>query len=499
MNYKSLFKKTASVYFLTYLAAPLAYLVKILYARSFDLVEFGLIYSIIGFISIISIFNDFGLTETLNYYGARFYEKKEYSKIKGALIFATLTQTITGIIILLALLFLSPYLAANYFKNAGAEILLRWFLVYFLFLNISKPFIQLFPATQNYHYAPLSDIIRHLLTLVLSVIAITFLKEIKFIGIAWGMAYFLLFVCYLKLSLLKFPEIYSAKADLSFSLYNKLLRYAIIIVISSGTFLLLSRIDIVFLTYFRSLEEVALYSVAFSLSSIIYTLTHPITGIIFPLTSKLSISENWEHITNLIRGMYNLGLFLSLPLLVMFISFPVEVISLLFGYKYAAAKTCLIILSFSYFITTLNMFNFQIISGIGMVKKRAKIMYIGTAVNVIANYLLIPQMGIIGAAWGTLLSILTLFILSYFSLNSHFELNLRKKSILKIIVLNIGVFFMVFYLKKIINLNIFVEGSIIIFVVGLIYLLIGHYWNIVNFKIIFNILKNEETSYGDQK
>ena len=81
---KYLLRQGFWIYLFTFLAAPLGYLIRILYARTLSVEEFGLIYSIIGFIALISIFNDLGFSETLNYYATRFYEKKQYAKVKGS-------------------------------------------------------------------------------------------------------------------------------------------------------------------------------------------------------------------------------------------------------------------------------------------------------------------------------------------------------------------------------------------------------------------------------
>ena len=67
-----------------------------------------------------------------------------------------------------------------------------------------------------------------------------------------------------------------------------------------------------------------------------------------------------------------------MPLLVLFVAYPKEIIILLFGAKYVAAWSALIILSFAYFINVFASFNFQIMAGLGLIKERTKIFYFST-------------------------------------------------------------------------------------------------------------------------
>jgi len=490
INLRYLLKQTFWVYIFAYLAAPLAYLIRILYARSFSVEEFGLIYSIMGIIGLISIFNDLGFTETLNYYATRFYEKKQYSKVKGSLIFAFLMQGGTALLLVLTFYFLSPLLAEYYFKTEIAVSTFRWFLLYFLFLNISKPFIQLFMATHNYYYGMFAEFFRTFVILLLSSLILFYpgLKNLDYIGAVWGVGFISLFVLFYYLSKAKFPKIYGVKAELSFGLYKKLFNYAIVVMIGSGAVLLLSRIDIFFLTYFKGLYEVGLYSVALSLGMGIPILIGPAINMIFPLTSKLSVNKDSFKIKEMIKTIYGFGLYLIIPVLIVFVSYPKEIINLLFGVKYVGAYVALIILSFAYFINVLASFNFQIMAGLGLVKKRTKILYFAAFTNIVADLILIPIYGLIGAAIGTLLSILVMFVLGYMLINKRFSLNLNKNRLYKTIVGGVLIFLIVTLLKKIIITNIFIEAAIIGIIVLIVYGGVGYYWKIVDFKRIKELI-----------
>ena len=148
-------KQIFLIYLFSYLAAPLGYFIKILYAKNLSVEEFGLIYSIIGVLGLISIFNDFGMTETLNYFGVKFYEKKKWLELKLSFYYALFTQTITAVIISIIIFFSSTYLLENYFKYDVNSNILIFFLLYFIFMNLSRPIMTIFNVSGKYFYKKL--------------------------------------------------------------------------------------------------------------------------------------------------------------------------------------------------------------------------------------------------------------------------------------------------------------------------------------------------------
>ena len=209
------------------------------------------------------------------------------------------------------------------------------------------------------------------------------------------------------------------------------------------------------------------------------------------INEQLNISKDFFNIKKIINVMYGFGLYLIIPVLIIFVAYPKEIINLLFGVKYVGAYVALIILSFAYFINVLMFFNFQIMAGMGLVKKRTKILYVAAFINIVADLILIPLYGFVGAAIGTLLSILIMFILGYLLIKKKFSLNLDKNRLYKTIASGFLVFIIVSILKKIIITNIFIEAIIIGIIVISVYVWIGHYWGIVDFKETIRLIKDE--------
>ncbi len=87
------------LYFFQFLVAPAGYLIKMMISRELSVEDIGLFYSIMSFITIISAYNDLGLTEALQYYLPHYFIDKEFSKAKTIIVFTWLMQFISGVII----------------------------------------------------------------------------------------------------------------------------------------------------------------------------------------------------------------------------------------------------------------------------------------------------------------------------------------------------------------------------------------------------------------
>lgn len=61
-------KKGFWIYFFTFLIAPLGYMTKVMISRDLSVEEVGMIYGVMSFLTLLSLYNDLGCTESLNYF-----------------------------------------------------------------------------------------------------------------------------------------------------------------------------------------------------------------------------------------------------------------------------------------------------------------------------------------------------------------------------------------------------------------------------------------------
>lgn len=146
---KKLIRNSFWLYFFSFIVAPTGYIIKVIASRELSVEDIGIFYSVLGIISLISTYNDLGLTESMQYFLPHYLIDKNYSKAKSMLVFALISQLVSSVIIIIALLFLAPWLATHYFHSPLALPLLQMFCIYFLIINTFQMVQSLFIATQK--------------------------------------------------------------------------------------------------------------------------------------------------------------------------------------------------------------------------------------------------------------------------------------------------------------------------------------------------------------
>ena len=120
---QKLIKKGFWLYLFSYLVAPAGYLVRLLISNSpeVSVEEVWILYSIISLVSFLNVYNDLGLTESLQYFLPKFWIRKEYNHIKTTIWLSLGAQMLTSLLIVWGLLLGNERLANNYFHSQQAE------------------------------------------------------------------------------------------------------------------------------------------------------------------------------------------------------------------------------------------------------------------------------------------------------------------------------------------------------------------------------------------
>jgi len=146
---EKLIKKWFWLYLFSFLIAPTGYIIKVIISNTVSIADVGVLYSIIWLIGIINVYNDLGLTESLQYFLPRYWIKKQYNYIKTSIFLSLGVQMFTWLIIAGILWFWAPWLATNYFQSPSAVVILRYFCLYFLWINVFDILVSIFYAFQN--------------------------------------------------------------------------------------------------------------------------------------------------------------------------------------------------------------------------------------------------------------------------------------------------------------------------------------------------------------
>lgn len=174
------------------------------------------------------------------------------------------------------------------------------------------------------------------------------------------------------------------------------------------------------LQYYVGPEQVGLYSLAYTLCSIVLSLGFVVSGVFFPYLSE-HFGKNEFH--TLFNSSLKYALLIVIPSIagVYFLSIPL--VTLLSGVKYIASTQVLgVLLFFPFFNIFINLFYQTLI----IQKKTVTLSVIytfGAALNIILNIVLIPSFGIVGSAVATSVSYAFLGLCLYYCVRMfvHFD------------------------------------------------------------------------------
>lgn len=78
-------RKGLWIYILNFIVMPFSYVIKVIVSNDLSVGDVGLMYSILGFVGILSVYNDLGLTDALQYYVPKYIIQEKFEKLRGIL------------------------------------------------------------------------------------------------------------------------------------------------------------------------------------------------------------------------------------------------------------------------------------------------------------------------------------------------------------------------------------------------------------------------------
>ncbi len=246
-----------------------------------------------------------------------------------------------------------------------------------------------------------------------------------------------------------------------------LLRSSVPITFSSFFILIFNYLNIVMLGFLRSDAETGFYSAAFKFVVLVLTPSAIIQNAFFPVLSRSeSIEDRQKKIQIYGNFIFLVGAIVSLIIML----FPGFFIHIVYGYHYEESVPVLRILMGTVLIMYLNTIYYPPLVSWKYEKTVMYAIALGGVVNVILNYLLIPEYGAGGAAWSTVFSELTVLI----GLLVIVRKVIKKVFIFrKLIILFLALISTAlgYYLVQIVNLNTIIIGIVIILIYFLLILL----------------------------
>ncbi len=188
--------------------------------------------------------------------------------------------------------------------------------------------------------------------------------------------------------------------------FKDVFRTAIPLMISGSLFLVMSWTDKLMIGHFMKDDDVGLYSFVFKMATLITFSQFAINSIAAPMISGFSTTKDVRGLRSIIHQIAFINLLLSLPVFLIFAVFPNWILETAGDGNMSDGVVVFQVLAIGQVVNalcgpvmyTLNMSGYERVS--------QRIMFWTALLNFVANLILIPRMGILGAAIATTVSMI---------------------------------------------------------------------------------------------
>ena len=200
---------------------------------------------------------------------------------------------------------------------------------------------------------------------------------------------------------------------------RNILWYSLLLILGGSVALILIEIDKVMLNQFIAIENVAYYGVAVYIATVIIVPSRAMHQITYPLTAELLNSDDLSELETLYKKT-SLTLFIAAGLIFLLVILNLEELYLLLPEPYRGGFLIVFLIGLARVFDSLLGNNNSILYN-SKYYKTILVYGMGLAVlTIVLNLILIPKMGLAGAAWASFISIALFNLAKLFFVRSKF-------------------------------------------------------------------------------
>jgi len=419
-SFKKLARGSILIFFGSVLGSAFAYFFRMVLTRRISVEEYGLFAAVFAFVSLFEILRNLGIYSALTKYVSHAFALKNETGGKKIIFVSIIIEVLLAGFIALILKSLDSFLALNYFKQPFAPFVLNWMLAYFILETVSTGIQHSFLGVQKSELFALKKPLFNILSFIFVIVLPVKDARLPIMALVLGLGGTLFALSYF------FSRIFRPFVKIKYKDFKiflpKLLKFGIPTAIASLGAIAIAQFDTLMLTYLKTLGEVGIYNVVLPTALLLGFIGDAAGRVLFPYISELEAKKELSKIKEKFLTAYRFTLMpavlISLPLLL----FPGYLLGLFFGSDYSIGASALQILLVGVFFSIISGINMNIIYGLGYPKIGMKITLFAAFLNIVLNLILIPQFGIIGAAFATFLSFFVMAVWSFFFLSQKIHL-----------------------------------------------------------------------------
>ena len=432
-DFAELIKGSGTALILRIVGIASGYVFTLLVTRTLGAKAWGIFALSLVVLQIASVIGRLGMDTALLRFTAEYVAKGEITTLKEIYKKALILVVPCSILVAISVYFLSPILAdrvfhkpylTNYFR------IVSFVIVPFVLLWVHSESIRGLKRIKEYMFLQQSGIF--IVASLLFLVGLSFIKSHFFPLISYGLSILTLSIIsiYLWRKYFTNPFITSKTSTVSTTSYKSLLSISIPMLLSSSLSLIMGWTDTIMLGMFRSAQEVGVYNVALKVSMITSFTLGAINTIAAPKFAELWGKRDIKGLARVAQQSTKLIFWTSFPVLPLFLIFPKPILGI-FGEEFKVGAVALMILTLGQFVNAAAGSVGYILQMTGHQKFYQNVVLIGTVLNIVLNWLLIPIYGVVGASIATSITVIFGNVLSSIFIRRNMKIktyiNLRCK------------------------------------------------------------------------
>ncbi len=383
------------------------FLLRVVLGRELGAYGLGL-YTLVFTIYMLGVqFAGFGIGGALTKYIAEHNRdtKKVNEFVSSGVVGSFISGSMTGAILYL----FSNVIGIGVFHNSEIDHLLKITAICFPFIALQRTVLGTLNGLRKMNYFAFLNIIHYIMVLFVSVVLVISLK----LGVNGAVLGFVGPTILTGLFSLFFIKDYFKSIRFFSSALKELSWFGFYVVIANSIGAINTQIDSLMIGYFMNGVDVGYYAVAAILIQGILLLPSAVQQVTSPAIAEYHGKKDYNNVIKLMKNVM-LRTFLITIFLSGLLAFSGKfMIRMFFTDEFLPAYIPLLILLVGYSIQAPIISIGGWLSSVGKVKMIFKISCFSCLINIILNWILIPEFGIIGAATATSLSLLTTVVVSF--------------------------------------------------------------------------------------
>lgn len=254
--------------------------------------------------------------------------------------------------------------------------------------------------------------------------------------------------------------------------FDGLLAFSIWTFLSSGGALIFTYADTILIGQFMTEADVGIYRVAFQLTSVASFMVIAFHTVLYPRISRWHAENNITMIEHALTRSFTYSLFLAIPVTAGGILLSDQLLFYLYGESFVSGAPVLAILLFVQIANIFLYLQTMCLNAMDRPRISFYITAVSAVLNILLNIILIPPMGITGAAIASLATMSMNAVLAYVMLRSSLRIKINLRSVANLMISALGmtafivIYTYVFPIQSFIGLGLAIGiGAILYFVI----------------------------------